>query len=65
MTFFVGVAPIDDPRYLFLTILDEPRGLPETFGFRASGWNAVPVTRQVTGEALPFLGVHPWTASAQ
>jgi cell division protein FtsI (penicillin-binding protein 3) len=65
MTFFVGVAPIDDPRYLFLTILDEPRGLPGTFGFRTSGWNAVPVTRQVMGEALPLLGIHPWTASAQ
>ncbi|SCY78170.1 peptidoglycan D,D-transpeptidase FtsI family protein [Microvirga guangxiensis] len=64
MTFFVGVAPIDAPRYLFLTILDEPRGLPETFGFRTSGWNAVPVTRRVMGEALPLLGVHPWTASA-
>ena len=65
MTFFVGVAPIDAPRYLFLTILDEPRGLPETFGFRTSGWNAVPVTRRVMGEALPLLGVQPWTASAQ
>lgn len=65
MTFFVGVAPIDAPRYLFLTILDEPRGLPETFGFRTSGWNAVPVTRRVMGEALPLLGVQPWTAPAQ
>ncbi|WP_262298123.1 penicillin-binding transpeptidase domain-containing protein [Microvirga sesbaniae] len=63
MTFFVGIAPIDAPRYLFLTILDEPRGLPETFGFRTSAWNAVPVTRRVTGEALPLLGVQPWTAS--
>lgn len=65
MTFFVGVAPIDAPRFLFLTILDEPRGRPETFGFRTSGWNAVPVTRQVMGESLPLLGVHPWTATAQ
>ncbi len=63
MTFFVGIALIDAPRYLFLTILDEPRGLPETFGFRTSAWNAVPVTRRVTGEALPLLGVQPWTAS--
>ncbi|MEZ0167735.1 peptidoglycan D,D-transpeptidase FtsI family protein [Microvirga sp. TS319] len=65
MTFFVGVAPIDAPRYLFLTILDEPRGLPETFGFRTSGWNAVPVTRQVMGEILPLLGIRPETVIAQ
>ncbi|WP_414474973.1 peptidoglycan D,D-transpeptidase FtsI family protein [Microvirga sp. M2] len=65
MTFFVGVAPIDAPRYLFLTILDEPRGLPETFGFRTSGWNAVPVTRQVMGEILPLLGIRPETVIAR
>ncbi|EIM29409.1 peptidoglycan D,D-transpeptidase FtsI family protein [Microvirga lotononidis] len=64
MTFFVGVAPIDSPRYLFLTILDEPSGLPETFGFRTSGWNAVPVTRRVMGEALPLLGIPSWTTLA-
>jgi cell division protein FtsI (penicillin-binding protein 3) len=64
MSFFVGVAPIDAPRYLFLTILDEPRGLPETFGLRTFGWNTVPVTRLIMGEALPLLGAQPWTASA-
>lgn len=58
MTFVAGVTSIGAPRYLFLTILDDQRGLPETIGFRIPGWPAVPQTRQVGGEALP------WTASA-
>jgi hypothetical protein len=35
-----GLKLIGAPRHL-LTILDEPRYLPETFGFPTTGWNAV------------------------
>ncbi|MER9953084.1 penicillin-binding protein 2 [Mesorhizobium sp. M0047] len=60
LTSFMGVAPADKPRYLFLTILDEPKPLPETFGFRTSGWNAVPVTGEIMKRALPLLSVVPY-----
>jgi cell division protein FtsI (penicillin-binding protein 3) len=56
---FMGVAPADDARYLFLTLLDEPKGLPETSGFRTSGWNAVPVTGAIMARVLPMLGITP------
>lgn len=56
---FMGVAPADDPRYLFMTLLDEPKGLPETSGFRTSGWNAVPVTGAIMARALPMLDIAP------
>ncbi|MBN9435814.1 penicillin-binding protein 2 [Bosea sp. (in: a-proteobacteria)] len=59
LTAFMGIAPADQPRYLFLTILDEPQPLPETFGFATSGWNAVPVTGTVMARVLPLLGVPP------
>lgn len=59
LTSFMSVTPIDNPKYLFLTILDEPKGLPETYGFRTSGWNAVPVTGSIMARALPVLGVSP------
>lgn len=54
-TAFMGVVPVDAPKYLFMTVLDEPKGLPETFGFRTSGWNAVPVTGDIMKRALPML----------
>ncbi len=55
LTAFMGIAPSDKPKYLFLTILDEPKGLPETYGFRTSGWNAVPVTGDIMRRTLTML----------
>ncbi|WP_122523201.1 peptidoglycan D,D-transpeptidase FtsI family protein [Pannonibacter phragmitetus] len=55
LTAFMGIAPADQPKYLFLTLLDEPKALPETYGFRTSGWNAVPVTGNIMRRALPML----------
>ncbi len=59
LTAFMGVAPADKPRFLFLTILDEPQPLPETFGFATSGWNAVPITGAIMARVLPLLGQQP------
>jgi cell division protein FtsI (penicillin-binding protein 3) len=42
-----------------LTILDEPKGLPETYGFRTSGWNAVPLGGAILRRVLPMLGLQP------
>jgi cell division protein FtsI (penicillin-binding protein 3) len=63
MTFLVGVAP--SPRYRFPTLLDEPRSLPETFGSRSLGWNAMPVLRPVMGDALPLRGGRSEADAAQ
>lgn len=59
ITSFMGVVPVEDPRFLLLTILDEPAGLPETYGFRTSGWNAVPLGGAVFKRVLPMLGQRP------
>lgn len=59
LTAFMAIAPADAPRYLFLTILDEPQPLPETYGFATSGWNAVPVAGAIMTRALPLLGLPP------
>ena len=59
LTAFMGIAPAHAPRYLFMTVLDEPKPLPETYGFRTSGWNAVPVTGKIIARILPILGVGP------
>ncbi|WP_020399884.1 peptidoglycan D,D-transpeptidase FtsI family protein [Kordiimonas gwangyangensis] len=56
---FVGVYPMDDPRYVVFALLDEPRGTKETFGFRAGGWVAAPVVKNVVLRTAPLLGVAP------
>ena len=57
ITSFVGVFPIDRPRYAVLTLLDEPKGTDETFGFATAGWTAAPVAGAVIERIAPILGV--------
>jgi cell division protein FtsI (penicillin-binding protein 3) len=59
LTTFMAIAPSDKPRYLFLTVLDEPDGLPETSGYRTSGWNASPTTAKIIERVAPLLGLPP------
>jgi cell division protein FtsI (penicillin-binding protein 3) len=59
MTDFMAVLPSDDPRYLLLIMLDEPKPIPETKGFATSGWNAAPVTAKVITRIAPLLGLEP------
>lgn len=59
LTTFMAISPSDKPRYLFLTILDEPQGLPETHGFATSGWNSSPTTGNIIERVGPMLGVPP------
>jgi cell division protein FtsI (penicillin-binding protein 3) len=56
---FTAVLPADDPKYLVLIMLDEPQPLPETHGFRTSGWNAVPTGGAVIARIAPLLGLQP------
>jgi cell division protein FtsI (penicillin-binding protein 3) len=59
LTDFMAVMPADQPRYLLLIMLDEPQALPETHGFKTSGWNAVPTGGAVVARIAPLLGIQP------
>lgn len=52
---FIGAFPIDAPQYTIMVILDEPKGIPETFGLRTSAWNAVPTAGGIINEIIPLL----------
>ncbi|MNW02787.1 Peptidoglycan synthase FtsI [compost metagenome] len=39
--------------------MDEPKGLPETYGFRTSGWNAAPLGGAVFERILPMMDLMP------
>jgi cell division protein FtsI (penicillin-binding protein 3) len=56
---FTAVLPADNPRYLLLIMLDEPKATPETHGYATSGWNAVPVGGAVISRIAPLLGMEP------
>ncbi len=58
-TTFTAIAPSDKPKYLFLTLYDEPQGTTETHGFRTAAWNAGYVTGKIIERVTPILGLPP------
>lgn len=56
---FVAAYPIDEPRYVVLAMLDEPKGTKATFNFATGGWVAAPVVKQVVERTAPMLGIAP------
>ena len=59
VTTFAGVFPMDEPRYVIVVMLDEPKATAETFGFRTAGWNVAPVVSKTISRIAPMLGVQP------
>jgi len=56
---FTAVFPADQPRYLLLVTLDEPKALPETHGFATSAWNTAPTAALIIARIAPLLSVNP------
>jgi cell division protein FtsI (penicillin-binding protein 3) len=54
-TAFVGIFPVDAPQYILLVILDEPKGIKETWNLRTAAWNAVPTAGNIMSRILPLL----------
>lgn len=56
---FIGVFPMNQPRYVILASIDEPHGIKESFGFATGGWTAAPAVGRVISRVAPILGVSP------
>jgi cell division protein FtsI (penicillin-binding protein 3) len=56
---FVAVFPMHEPRYLVLTMVDEPHGTKQSHGFATAGWTVVPATSRIIQRIAPVLGVQP------
>ncbi|NIJ15227.1 peptidoglycan D,D-transpeptidase FtsI family protein [Sphingobium vermicomposti] len=59
VTTFASAFPMDNPRYVVLTMMDEPKGNAQTFGLRTAAWTAAPVVKRVVERVGPMLGVLP------
>ncbi|MHB8884261.1 MAG: peptidoglycan D,D-transpeptidase FtsI family protein [Methylovirgula sp.] len=58
-TTFMATVPSDKPKYLYLTLLDEPQGLPETYGYHTAAWNAGEITGKIIVRTAPLLDMAP------
>lgn len=56
---FAAAFPMDNPRYVVVVMIDEPKGNTYSSGQRTAGWTAAPVVRKVVTRAGPMLGVFP------
>lgn len=62
---FVAAFPMHQPRYVVLTLLDQPRGTRETHGYATGGWVAAPVVGRTIARIGPLLGVKPVDEDSQ
>lgn len=59
VTSFAGVFPMEEPRYVIVVMLDDPKATAETYGFHTAGWNVAPVVSKTVSRIAPMLGVRP------
>jgi len=58
-TTFMAILPADKPKYLFLTLMDEPQAIPGTYGYHTAAWNSGEVTGKIIERVTPLLGLPP------
>jgi cell division protein FtsI (penicillin-binding protein 3) len=56
---FLGVFPMNDPKYLVLLMVDQPHPNKESHGYATAGWTVAPATSRVITRIAPLLGVPP------
>jgi cell division protein FtsI (penicillin-binding protein 3) len=59
VTTFAGVFPMDEPRYVVVAMLDDPKPTSDTYGFHTAGWNVAPVVSRVIARIGSLLGIRP------
>jgi cell division protein FtsI (penicillin-binding protein 3) len=62
---FIGVFPLDAPKYLVFAMLDDPKGNAKTYGFATGGWVAAPVVSHVVSQIGPLLDMPPLSPDMQ
>lgn len=56
---FAAAFPMDKPRYVVISMMDEPQGTEATSFQRTAAWNAAPVIARVIPRIGPLLGIMP------
>jgi cell division protein FtsI (penicillin-binding protein 3) len=59
MASFVGVFPINAPRYVVLAMVDGPKPNASSYGYATGGWVAAPAVGRIVQRMAPLLGIPP------
>ncbi len=56
---FLGVFPMDNPRYVVFAMVDEPQGTKASYGYATGGWVGAPIVKRVVSSMVSILGIPP------
>lgn len=56
---FLGVFPMDAPRYVVFVMVDEPQGNKVSYGYATGGWVGAPTVSRVISSMASVLGMTP------
>jgi cell division protein FtsI (penicillin-binding protein 3) len=56
---FLGFFPSENPRYAVYVLIDEPKGIKETYGYATAGWVAAPTVGKVIESIVAIEGIKP------
>ncbi|MGE4429354.1 MAG: peptidoglycan D,D-transpeptidase FtsI family protein [Sphingobium sp.] len=59
ITTFAAAFPMDNPRYVILAMMDEPKGSSQFPGVRTAAYTSAPVVKKVVTRIGPMLGIMP------
>jgi membrane peptidoglycan carboxypeptidase len=62
---FVGAFPMNQPRYAFYVMVDEPKPNARSHGYATAGWVAAPAAGAVIRRVAPILGLVPESPERQ
>jgi cell division protein FtsI (penicillin-binding protein 3) len=56
---FAAAFPMDNPRYVMIAMVDEPKGTASSGFQRTAGWTAAPIVSKTVTRIGPLLGIIP------
>jgi cell division protein FtsI (penicillin-binding protein 3) len=56
---FVGAFPMNDPKFVILVSLDEPKPTADTYGYATAGWVAAPSVKIIIEGIASLYGILP------
>lgn len=56
---FLGVFPMNEPKYAVYVMIDEPQGIKETYGYATGGWVGAPTVGRIISGMVSVLGLKP------
>lgn len=56
---FLAFFPVEAPRYAVYVMVDEPKGIKESYGYATAGWVAAPAVKHVVESIVAIEGLKP------